>query len=183
MRRGLSSADTRCRVTPKISPMRSMLTPSSCRAAASARRTREPASNSRCSLSLTSSGTSGREPASMISVYDFPSARASMITLARRRMASAALAFSSSAAHSALSAATTDLLRDELSAHVRDASVGTVIVDDGALVFVDSTGIGTLVRARRLAEEHGTAFRVRRPAARLADLLERTGLTQLLLAP
>lgn len=78
---------------------------------------------------------------------------------------------------------TTDLLRDELSAHVRDASVGTVIVDAAALAFVDSTGIGTLVRARRLAEEHGTAFRVRRPAARLADLLERTGLTQLLLAP
>jgi stage II sporulation protein AA (anti-sigma F factor antagonist) len=68
---------------------------------------------------------------------------------------------------------------DQLAAGL-DACHGRVVVDLAGVTFIDSSGLGTLVRARnRLASEGGGLF-VQDPSERVRRLFELTGLTELL---
>lgn len=61
--------------------------------------------------------------------------------------------------------------------------VATVIVDLRGLTFIDSTGLGVLVRAHQLAKEHGRRFGLVRGNGQVTRLLSLTGLdTELLVA-
>lgn len=61
--------------------------------------------------------------------------------------------------------------------------VATVIVDLRGLTFIDSTGLGVLVRAHQLAHEHGRRFGLVRGNGQVNRLLSLTGLdTELLIA-
>lgn len=61
--------------------------------------------------------------------------------------------------------------------------VATVIVDLRGLTFIDSTGLGVLVRAHQLAKEHGRRFGLVRGNGQVNRLLSLTGLdTELLIA-
>jgi anti-sigma B factor antagonist len=70
--------------------------------------------------------------------------------------------------------ATTGQLEGELNAAVEAAGT-TVIVDLSAVTFLDSAGINTLLRSRRLAEEHGRQLRVTGAEGIVRQVLEMTG--------
>ena len=61
-----------------------------------------------------------------------------------------------------------------------DACHGRVVVDLASVAFIDSSGLGTLVRARnRLTSEGGFLF-VQEPSESVRRVFELTGLTELL---
>jgi anti-sigma B factor antagonist len=60
-------------------------------------------------------------------------------------------------------------------------SVATVVVDLRGLTFIDSTGLGVLVRAHQLAKEQGRRFGLVRGNGQVDRLLNLTGLDQELL--
>jgi anti-sigma B factor antagonist len=66
-------------------------------------------------------------------------------------------------------------LRDVIHATVTDRAVRTVIVDLDAVTFVDSTGIGTLISGRQLADACATSYVVVNPRDLVARVLEITG--------
>ncbi len=66
---------------------------------------------------------------------------------------------------------------------VRTAVAGsappTVRVDLAAVTFLDSSGIGVLVHALKVADASGAGFRVRGPGPKVLDQLRITGLDEL----
>lgn len=54
--------------------------------------------------------------------------------------------------------------------------VAVVVVDLRGLTFIDSTGLGVLVRAHQLAQEHGRRFGLVRGNGQVSRLLSLTGL-------
>ena len=65
-------------------------------------------------------------------------------------------------------------LRREVHRVLESGSTG-IVVDASSVSFVDSTGVGVLVGARKAAEEAGVRFELR-PSDRMRSLLARTGL-------
>jgi anti-sigma B factor antagonist len=63
---------------------------------------------------------------------------------------------------------------------LRAASVGKVIIDLDLLEFIDSAGLGVLLRAAAAARCNGGRLRVRRPRPAVARLFEITGARALL---
>lgn len=61
-----------------------------------------------------------------------------------------------------------------------DHELTSVIIDLGAVTFADSTALGTLVRIREHAVEHGASCRLRNVPDDLRMLLNITGLDQAL---
>jgi stage II sporulation protein AA (anti-sigma F factor antagonist) len=57
---------------------------------------------------------------------------------------------------------------------------GTVVVDLAGVTFIDSSGLGTLVRARNRLTSEGGGLLVAEPTERVRRLFELTGLTELL---
>ncbi len=58
-----------------------------------------------------------------------------------------------------------------------------LIVDLARVSYVDSSGLGELLRARARAAEHGTGLVVRDPSPQVASVLRLTGLDAVLRAP
>jgi anti-sigma B factor antagonist len=71
-------------------------------------------------------------------------------------------------------------VRAAVLALVADPDVGAIIVDLSETTFLDSSGIGELVRSQRLATEAGTRLQVTGARNRVAAVLELTGLVDLL---
>lgn len=61
-----------------------------------------------------------------------------------------------------------------------DAGATRVIVDLGDVPFIDSSGMGALLAAKRIAESSDAALFLRRPSDRLRSLLRVTALERLL---
>ncbi len=57
---------------------------------------------------------------------------------------------------------------------------GLITVDAHALTFIDSTGLAALLRARRVADRAGVAFRLREPSPELRRIAEIAGIEYLL---
>jgi anti-anti-sigma factor len=57
-------------------------------------------------------------------------------------------------------------------------NVAVIVVDLGALSFIDSTGLGVLVRAHQLALEQGRRFGLVRAGAQVSRVLSLTGLDE-----
>ncbi len=74
--------------------------------------------------------------------------------------------------------ATAGHLRDRVD-EVIDGSTGAVVVDLTRVSFIDSTGLGVLIGARKRCEADGRAFRVVVAEARILKIFEITGLTEL----
>jgi len=60
------------------------------------------------------------------------------------------------------------------------ARLPRVLLDLGHVTFIDSTGLGVLVRAHRAAEVRGAGFAVVHPTAQTRKLMRVLGLDQLL---
>ncbi|GAB3831439.1 STAS domain-containing protein [Dactylosporangium cerinum] len=56
-----------------------------------------------------------------------------------------------------------------------DAGPPSVVVDLAAVTFIDSAGINTLLKSRRLADERGQHFRITNPTGIVRDVLDLTG--------
>lgn len=54
--------------------------------------------------------------------------------------------------------------------------VRSVVVDLGAVRFIDSRGLGGLIQAKQEADAHGVPFRLRRVHERVRSVLAMTGL-------
>ena len=68
---------------------------------------------------------------------------------------------------------------DAVSALLADGErISEVVVDLQGVGFVDSTGLGGLVRLQHEARQHDTALVLRGPGPRLRQLFEITGLAQ-----
>jgi anti-sigma B factor antagonist len=64
---------------------------------------------------------------------------------------------------------------------VTDGLVGqpsALQIDLADVTFVDSTGLATLIKARRTCEERGVGFALSRPSAPVSRILELTRLTE-----
>ena len=66
----------------------------------------------------------------------------------------------------------------ERSSHDRDAEV--IGLDAGGITFIDSAGLDALLAARKAAMDRGVEFRVVAMSARLARVVEITGVGELL---
>lgn len=67
---------------------------------------------------------------------------------------------------------------EQLEGEIRAAAGGeaaAVVVDLSAVTFVDSAGIGVLLRGRRIADEHGKQYRVTGAAGMVRQVLDLTG--------
>ena len=60
-------------------------------------------------------------------------------------------------------------------AAVDDADATVVVADLAAVTFIDSAGINTLLKSRRLADERGRGFRVTNATGIVRDVLDMTG--------
>jgi len=61
-----------------------------------------------------------------------------------------------------------------------DRGFERVVLDLARVSYLDSAGLGELLRARARAAEHGTALVVRDPSAQVATLLHLTGVDAIL---
>jgi anti-anti-sigma factor len=61
-----------------------------------------------------------------------------------------------------------------------DRALARVTIDLAQVSYLDSAGLGELLRARARAGEVGTALAVRSPSARVATLLRLTGVEEVL---
>jgi anti-anti-sigma factor len=70
---------------------------------------------------------------------------------------------------------------DELRAGLRDAAAGggSLCIDLAGIDFVDSSGLGALVKLHNTAEEHGTELELRNVPSKVQRLLEITKLSDL----
>ena len=66
-------------------------------------------------------------------------------------------------------------LRNDLDAVLRDHRVSTVVLDLRLVRFVDSSGLGALIDARRHADATGTQLVLRNPGTQLRRLMSLTG--------
>lgn len=73
-----------------------------------------------------------------------------------------------------------DLETADQLAEAIDACHGLVVVDLGGVTFMDSSGLGTLIRARNRLVDEGGGLVVREVAANVRRLFEVTGLTDFL---
>lgn len=78
-----------------------------------------------------------------------------------------------------LDVASSQLLEQELT---RLHGAALVVVDLQGLSFIDSTGLGVLVKAHQLAQEQGSRFSLARAGGQVHRLLSLTGLDGELLA-
>ncbi|HEX5682429.1 MAG TPA: STAS domain-containing protein [Ideonella sp.] len=60
------------------------------------------------------------------------------------------------------------------------AGDGTIVIDAGALVQIDSASLAVLLQCRRLAEGRQRGFEVRNAPAKLVDLAKLYGVAELL---
>ena len=60
-------------------------------------------------------------------------------------------------------------------AAVDDADATVVVADLAAVTFIDSAGINTLLKSRRLAEERGRRFRIVNATGVVHEVLDLTG--------
>lgn len=69
--------------------------------------------------------------------------------------------------------------RDELGATVLDDSerASKVVLDLSGLTFIDSSGIGELLRINQVVTERGQEFAIVNPSEQVMRILEMTGLT------
>jgi len=82
------------------------------------------------------------------------------------------------AARGEVDVATAPALRDGLD-EALDHDIGTVVVDLTGVTFIDSTGLGVLIGARRRCVEAGRDLRVVVAEPRILKVFEITGLTEL----
>jgi anti-sigma B factor antagonist len=73
--------------------------------------------------------------------------------------------------------ATAPALRDRLE-QVIESDQGPVVVDLTAVTFIDSTGLGVLIGARKQCDDNGRALRVVMSEPRILKVFEITGLTE-----
>jgi anti-anti-sigma factor len=64
-----------------------------------------------------------------------------------------------------------------------DRGFERIVVELSRVSYLDSAGLGELLRARAHALEHGTALVVREPSTQVASLLRLTGLDAVLRGP
>jgi anti-anti-sigma factor len=76
--------------------------------------------------------------------------------------------------------ATVDSMRDALTEIMRNPRVHGVVVDFGEVTFLDSTGVGTLMTAYRLAEAGGIAFVMTNCGSQVSRVLEVMGVDKVL---
>ncbi len=74
--------------------------------------------------------------------------------------------------------ATAPALRESLDGAV-DGGPGTVVVDLSEVTFIDSTGLGVLIGARKRCVDSGRAFRVVVADPRILKVFQITGLDEL----
>lgn len=65
-------------------------------------------------------------------------------------------------------------------ARLREFDHGPVVLDLGGLTFTDSSGLALLLEERARARRHGTELRIRGVNGQTRELLERTGVLDLL---
>jgi|SRR3954466_10289255 anti-anti-sigma factor len=75
---------------------------------------------------------------------------------------------------------TVGLLRDRLTAAVREPAVNRVVLDFGALTFLDSSGIAALIAAHRFGEERGIRLSIINCHGTVRHVLEVTGILAML---
>jgi len=75
--------------------------------------------------------------------------------------------------------ATAPALRDRLDDIIGAGVGGAVVVDLGAVTFIDSTGLGVLIGARKRCADEGRDLRVVVGEPRILKVFEITGLTEL----
>jgi anti-sigma B factor antagonist len=75
---------------------------------------------------------------------------------------------------------TAPAFRTALEAAVTQAGRGPVEVELGRVTFMDSSGVGALLAAHRLAESAGASFRVRNPTKPVRTVLDITNVSGLL---
>ncbi len=78
-----------------------------------------------------------------------------------------------------IDAATADDLAGAVAGALRDGN-RTVLVDFAQVTFIDSTGLGVLVRSHRAADAQGAVFAVVHPTPQTLKLIRVLGLDQLL---
>lgn len=59
---------------------------------------------------------------------------------------------------------------------LRESGVHDLVVDMGAVEFIDSLGLGLLVKLRALADDRGAVMTLQNVPARAAQIIELTGL-------
>jgi anti-sigma B factor antagonist len=59
--------------------------------------------------------------------------------------------------------------------HAAVIDATSVVVDLAAVTFIDSAGINTLLKSRRLADERDRRFRIANPTGVVRDVLDLTG--------
>ena len=63
----------------------------------------------------------------------------------------------------------------EIDAAVESADVQVIVVDLAQVSFLDSSGIGVLLKGRRQADEHGKSYQVIGAAGFVLQILDMTG--------
>jgi anti-anti-sigma factor len=85
--------------------------------------------------------------------------------------------------HGEVDYATAQDVRVTISAALAAGAVSAIVVDIAGVTFIDSTGVGTLVVARRICADCGVAFRVRNPNPFVAKLFTVVGVAEALGVP
>ena len=79
-----------------------------------------------------------------------------------------------------LDLATAPALRAQIGVFFEEHPGQQLVLDLSDVTFVDSTVLGVLVRAVRIAEQAGSSLAVRNPAAAIRRVFELTGLNRML---
>lgn len=69
---------------------------------------------------------------------------------------------------------TVEQLEHEIAA-TADGEADAIVVDISGVTFVDSAGIGVLLKGRRMADEHGKQYRVTGAEGLVRQVLDMTG--------
>ena len=86
-------------------------------------------------------------------------------------------------AHGEVDAATSDHLERALAALAVDGGDGEVVVELGAVTFMDSSGLRALLTGKRAVEDAGLSLRVGTASAPVRRVLEIAGLAAVLRLP
>ena len=85
--------------------------------------------------------------------------------------------------HGELDYATAQDVRVTITAALSADAIRSIVVDIAGVTFLDSTGVGTLVVARRICADCNVAFRLRNPNPFVAKLLTVVGVAEALGVP